>query len=225
MKRAAPFVLVVLLLSACNGWIIQPLPDNPPTPFMPFTQAPSVFTATPVVIGVFTASPTPHIDTPTPSATPFPAATNTATAIPPTFTATIASAPPTSAAPAIALVVLGCNTSIDVLHGMGEVTNAYVTLKNIGGTDLTNVTVTLLALDLGQQTHPDQTALVTTLPVGYQVTLKLTADTTYKKATPIQLEVSSDQGTFPREGAASCTDLGLFPPSANGLKTPVPIKP
>ena len=223
MKRAMPFILIALLLASCNGWIIQPLPGNPPTPFLPFTQQPSVFTATPVVIGVFTASPTPNVSTLTPSVTPFTTLTFTAQAA--TSTPTTTSTPPTSTAASIALVVLGCKTSVDLTHGMGEVTDAYVTLKNTGGIQLTNVKVTLLALDPGQQTHPDQTALITSLPIGYQVTMKLTADTTYKKATPIQVEVNSDQGLFPREGAASCTDIGLFAPSPSGLKTPAPITP
>ena len=222
MKRVTPFALIMVLLASCNGWIIQPLPGNAPTPFLPYTQAPSIFTATPMVLNP-TASPTPSINTLTPSLTPF--TTVTATAIPFTPTSTITNTPPTSTEPAIALVVLGCKTSVDILRGMGEVTDAYVTLKNTGGIELTNVKVTLLALDPGQQTHPDQTALIASLPIGYQVTLKLTADTTYKKATPIQVEVTSDQGLFPREGAASCTDIGLFAPNPSGLKTPVPITP
>lgn len=225
MKRAIPFILLALFLASCNGWIIQPLPGNPPTPFLPFTQAPNVFTATPVVIGVSTASPTPFINTLTPSLTPFVTITPTSTAFTPTFTPSATNTPPTSTAPAIALKVLGCKTSIDVLHGMGEVTDAYVVLKNTGGVQLTNVKATLLALDPGQQIHPDQSALVSALPIGYQVTLKLTADTTYRKETPIQVEVTSDQGLFPREGAASCTDIGLFAPNLSGLKTPVPATP
>lgn len=225
MKRVTPFILIALLLASCNGWIIQPLPGNPPTPFLPSTQQPSVFTATPVVIGVptLTASPTPNVIALTPSITPFVTLTNTAQAA--TSTPTTTSTPPTSTTAAITLVVVGCKTSFDASHGMGEVTDAYVTLKNTGGVELTNVKVTLLALDPGQQTHPDQTALITSLPIGYQVTMKLTADTTYKKATPIQVEVNSDQGLFPREGAASCTDIGLFAPVPSGLKTPVPITP
>lgn len=108
---------------------------------------------------------------------------------------------------------------------MGEVTNAYVTLKNTGGVHLTNIKVTLLALDPGQQVHPDQTVQIPALAIGYQVTLKMTADTTYQQATPIQVEVTSDQGLFPREGAASCRDIGLFAPNPSGLKTPVPATP
>jgi hypothetical protein len=131
---------------------------------------------------------------------------------------------PSSAAPAIGLSVLGCNTGIDITHGMGEVTNAYVTLKNTGGVELTSLQATLFALDEGR-VHPDKTVELTSLPIGYQVTVKLTVDSTYKQESPIQVEVTSDQGLFPREGAASCRDIGLFAPNPNGLKTPVPITP
>jgi len=127
--------------------------------------------------------------------------------------------------PAIALTVLGCNTSIDISHGMGEVTNAYVTLKNTGGVTLTNLKVTLLALDPGQQVHPDQTIELTSLTIGYQVTMKLTVDSTFRQDTPVQVEVTSDQGTFPREGSGSCRDIGLLAPNPGGLNTPVPITP
>jgi hypothetical protein len=108
---------------------------------------------------------------------------------------------------------------------MGEVTNAFVTLKNTGGVELTNIKTTLFALDEGQQEHPDKIVELTSLPVGYQVTLKLTVDSTYKQESPIQVEVTSDQGIFPREGLASCADIGLFAPNPNGLNTPVPNNP
>ncbi len=104
---------------------------------------------------------------------------------------------------------------------MGEVTNAFVTLRNTGGVELTNIKATLYALDEGR-VHPDKTAELTSLPVGYEVTVKLTVDSTYKEQSPIQVEVSSDQGLFPREGQASCTNIGLFAPNPAALKTPVP---
>jgi len=107
---------------------------------------------------------------------------------------------------------------------MGEVTNAYVTLTNTGNVALTNLRATLYALDEGRE-HPDKTVELTSLPIGYQVTIKLTVDSTYKKDTPIQVEVIADQGTFPREGLASCTDLGIFAPKPDGLNTPVPVNP
>jgi hypothetical protein len=213
MKKIILFILSAFLLSACNGWVIQPLPM--PTPFMPATVTPSIFTATPVIIGVTSVSVTPAIAT----ATPF--ATNTSVPIViPTDTSII---PPTSipGMPAIAIQVLGCNTSIDIMHGMGEVTNAFVTLKNTGNVELTNLRVTLFALDEGRE-HPDKTVELTSLPAGYQVSLKLTVDSTYKQESAIQVEVVSDQGAFPREGSPSCRDIGIFAPNPASLNTPAP---
>jgi hypothetical protein len=120
--------------------------------------------------------------------------------------------------------ILGCDTSIDVSHGMGEVTNAYVVLRNIGGTNLTNVNTTLRALDEGRE-HPDKTVEVSSLLAGYQVTLKLTVDSTYQEQTPIQIEVAADGGLFQRVGAESCEDIGLFAPNPSDLTTPMPNNP
>lgn len=210
MRKFILPVLLTFVLSSCNGWIIQPLPG--PTPFLPSTPTPSIFTPTPVVIGVTSASATPAL-----------IATNTNTPISidtetPSPVATLTSLP---LGPSITITVLGCNTSIDITHGMGEVTNAFVTLKNIGGVELTNLKVTLYALDEGR-VHPDKTVELTSLPIGYQVIVKLTVDSTYKQESPIQVEVVSDQDTFPREGSASCTDIGILAPRPEGLNTPVP---
>lgn len=221
MKKIIPAFLLAFLLTSCNGWIIQPIPYTPPTPFLPFTQTPSVFTATPVVIGAFTT--TPAVATLTPTTTSFPTFTpsNTPPGVVITNTSSATAQP---GAPAVSVIVLGCNTSIDITHGMGEVTNAFVTLKNTGGIELTNIKVTLFALDEGRE-HPDKTVELTSLPIGYQVTMKLTVDSTYQQETPIQVEVTSNQGIFPREGLASCRDIGLFAPNPSGLNTPVPVTP
>ena len=77
MKKITPVFLLAFLLSSCSGWIIQPLPYTPPTPFLPFTQTPSIFTATPIMIGVISA--TPVVATSTSSTTPFPTFTSTNT--------------------------------------------------------------------------------------------------------------------------------------------------
>jgi len=221
MKKTIPALLLMLTLASCNGWVIQPGP-NPPTPFLPPTNTPSIFTATPVVIGVSSSTPQIATSTPIATATSFvpPTSTSTATnAGAPTFTPT--NSTPT---PSILVEVLGCNTSIDVTHGMGEVTNAFVTLKNTGNVALTNLRATLNALDEGRE-HPDKTVEVTSLLVGYEVTLKLTVDSTYQEETPIQVEVTGDGGLFQRTGAASCRDIGLLAPDPDGLYTPVPGNP
>jgi len=230
MKKIIPAILVILLLSSCNGWIIQPLPNNQPTPFLPFTPTPFLYTQTPMIIGVTSVTSTPSVLTLTPTitTTPFPTFTNQptqTTSSAPTVTpspATITNTP--NGIPSVLVKVLGCNTSIDLVHGMGEVTNAFVTVTNTGGIELTNLKVTLYAYDEGRE-HPDKTVELTSLPIDYQVTFKLTVDSTYKQETPIQVETISNQGTFPREGLASCKDIGIFAPNPNGLNTPVPSVP
>jgi len=224
MKRIILLFLIALVATSCNGWIVQPLPYNPPTPFLLPTRTPAIFSPTPVIIGVTNASATPVASTTTITPTSLPTSTNmpsdTPTDVPQnTFTPTIE-----VETPALQIIVLGCNTSIDITHGMGEVTNAYVTLKNIGNVDLTNLLATLYALDEGRE-HPDKIQEITSLPVNYEVTLKLTVDSTYKEETPIQVEVTSDQRSFPREGLASCRDIGILAPNPNGLNTPVPSTP
>ncbi|HAV77691.1 MAG TPA: hypothetical protein DCX53_10100 [Anaerolineae bacterium] len=218
MKKIILLVLFAFVLTSCNGWSVQPLPYNQPTPFVLPTRTPFIASPTPVIIGLSS--------TPSPGITPtfFPTSTNMSSATPTdiplqTFT-------PTSLvnAPALNIVVLGCNTSIDITHGMGEVTNAFVTLKNIGNVDLTNLIATLYALDEGRE-HPDKIQEIPSLPIRYEVTLKMTVDSTYQQETPIQVEVSSDQKAFPREGLSSCRDIGLFAPKPEGISTPVPSNP
>jgi hypothetical protein len=215
MNKFGLLILMSALLASCNGWVIQPFPNNPPTPFLPPTRTPSIFTATPVVIGA-TATAIVFTSTPIDTATMSPTDTN----LPPSDTpiVTWTPAPPMRA---VSVEVLGCNTSIDVTHGMGEVTNAYVTLTTAGNVELTNLRVTLEALDEGRE-HPDKTLEVSVLPVGYEVTLKLTVDSTYRAETPIQVELTGDEGLFQRVGAESCRDIGLFAPDPASLNTPVP---
>lgn len=105
---------------------------------------------------------------------------------------------------------------------MGEVTNAFLTLKNNTGVDLTNVCATLIALDEGR-IHPDKTVCVPALAHGQQVTLKLTVDSTYKENTPIQVEIKSGEALLSRVGQDSCTEIGLFAPGPGSLLTPVAI--
>lgn len=219
MKKIIVVILMMLLLTSCNGWFFQPSPYNPPTPFLPPTNTPHILSPTPVVIGV--SSPTPALATNTPFTVP----TNTPLLF---FTATpaipIVTTAVTNPTLSVNVEVLGCNTSIDVTHGMGEVTNAFVTLKNSGNIDLTNLTTTLNALDEGR-VHPDKSVELTILPVGYQVTFKLTVDSTYREETPIQIEVAADGGLFQRVGADSCRDIGLLAPKPEGLMTPIPVNP
>ena len=219
MKKLLPFTFFILLsVTACDGWVYQ----IPTFPAPPPTITPSIHTPTPVfVTATITLAPATASPTETAVETFTPTSTETATAFTqaptPTNTATL---PPAS--PNIIVEVLGCNTSIDITHGMGEVTNAYATLKNNTGVDLTDVCTTLYALDEGR-IHPDKTVCVPALTHGQQVTLKLTADSTYRQNTPIQIEVKSGNSLLSRIGQESCTDIGLFAPKPGSLLTPVAI--
>jgi len=222
MKKTVPTILLILLMfliTSCNGWVIQP--GNPPTPFLPLTNTPSIFTATPVVI---IPSPTSTVQVSTSTSLPFITATTAPTQIPsdtPVIVFTQTSPP---SGPAVSVEILGCDTSIDVTHGMGEVTNAFVIVRNTGSVELTNLNTTLHALDEGRE-HPDKTVEVISLLAGYKVTLKLTVDSTYQEETPIQIEVTADGGLFQRVGAESCKNIGLLAPNPDGLTTPVPNNP
>jgi hypothetical protein len=223
MKKLIPLFVTIFLLTSCNGWFFQPSPYTPPTPFLPPTNTPSIVSPTPVVIGV--SSPTLVVATSTAlGGIPVTGNTNTPMVFAsdtPSVTASLTVSAPT---PAVSVEVLGCDTSIDVTHSMGEVTNAYVTLKNLGNVDLTNIEATLKALDEGR-VHPDKTVELTLLPVNYQVAIKLTVDSTYREETPIQIEVTADYGLFQRVGANSCRDIGIFAPKPESMLTPIPNTP
>ena len=224
MKKTYPVILIILampFLASCSGWVLERDPFGGPTPFLPPTNTPSIVTPTPVVI---VASPTATPQLPTSPSIPFITATTASTLIPsdtPIILPTDTSPP---SGPSVSVEILGCNTSIDVTHGMGEVTNAFVILRNTGIVELTNLSVTLHALDEGRE-HPDKTVEVASLLADFRVMLKLTVDSTYRAETPIQVEVRGDAGLFHRIGAESCRDIGLFAPNPGDLSTPVPDNP
>ncbi len=200
---------LLCILSACSGWPAEPYSYHPGTTSP--SSTPRIQTATPVVL-----SPTPQIMTPETST-----ATQTLTpgAPTPSETPTIELTP---TAASIKVDILGCDTSIDLLHGMGEVTNAYVTISNATGADLDSVCATLHGLDEARP-HPDKTKCVPTLPSGYQVTFKLTVDTTYKEATPIQVDVAAGDTLLARVGEPACEAIGVLLPTAGEMDKIKPI--
>ncbi len=118
--------------------------------------------------------------------------------------------------------ILGCNTSIDITHGMGEVTNAYVTISNVGTEELNNVCATLNAADEAR-VHPDKTKCVPYLPIRHQVTQKLTVDTTFQESTKIQVEITFGLGLLQRLAQDACPNLGIFVPDGKDLGVVKPI--
>lgn len=207
MKIYAFLILFLILLTACTGTNISVAAGTPQvTPSAP----PAIRSVTPLFVpsATLTASVPPDQWTPTETPTETPTASPT-----PTVTRT----------PSLLAEISGCNTSLDVLHGMGEVTNAYPLLQNVTGADLTNVCATLSASD-EDRTHPDKTVCIPSLPDGYQVVLKLTVDTGFQEDTSVQVSVTSTEGWMVSAAAESCRDIGLpgWVPEKAGELEPIP---
>jgi hypothetical protein len=168
-----------------------------------------VITATPLVVSPTTQSiPLTTTFTLVSTETPTPTATVTLTSVP---------------LPSVEVEILGCNTSIDILHSMGEVTNAYVTVKNNGDVDLPNTCSLLRAIDEDRE-HPDKKVCVPNLPIRNQITFKLTVDSAYQQDTIIQVDTSSNDLLLLRVDKQSCRDIGLFGgvPEDTGVVKPIP---
>ncbi len=212
MKKIPFFLILALLLSSCDLWKVapQPFPIQSPVP----TFTPAIITATSFII------PPPGLDfSPTPNGIITPTSTPLASTITPE--------PPTSTATqpivqAVAVDILGCNTSLDISHGMGEVTNAYVTIKNIGNVDLPNACALLRAIDEDRE-HPDKEVCVTNLPAQYQVTQKLTVDSQYQADTIIQVDVTTNGIILMRVDKQSCRDISVIggAPTDTGVVKPL----
>ena len=210
-------LLTALLLSACDAWNVAPQPFPVWTPIP--TRTPGVVTATPIIVfPSFTVSPTQAVQSLTPSFTPVPPSLTTTSSIVP-ITETFSPTPTSTPFAAVQIEILGCNTGLDVIHQMGEVTNAYVILRNTGTLDLPNACALLRAAD-EDRAHPDKSKCVSLLPAGYQVTFKLTVDSTYRVDTVIQVDASSDNNLLLRVDKSSCTNIDL---SAGGAPLDVGI--
>ena len=175
--------------TATQTWtpIIVPTATSRPTqtPLPSPTATPTIATPTnmpTIVVGTFTPTRTPTLTpsltaVPLPTGSPLPANINTA--------------------------VLGCELGFDLAHGMGEVTNAYVRVRNTGGIELTNVCAILNASNEGKL-HPDESHCFATLKPNYEVTTKLTADTTSGTPTSLDVAVTTNQGLTSNTPSAGC---------------------
>lgn len=218
MRTIVLFILLVLLLTGCGTWNVAPQPFPVWTPIP--SRTPSIFTPTPVVL-IPSLTSTAAISTVTPVSPPTDTPTFVPSLLPVTDTASLTFTPVPVAA--MQIEIIGCNTGFDLTHGMGEVTNAYVTLKNTGTVDLPNACGLLRAADEDRE-HPDKKACVPNLPVNYRVTLKLTVDSAYKQDTIIQVDGLSNDVVLLRIDKQSCTSLdvlGIGVPGDVGVVKPI----
>jgi len=220
MRRSSALFVLIFFLGACETFTVSPQPF-PVWTVIP-SRTPNIVTATPIILTLpFTETAVPGITVivpATPTNTEIPTATSTP--IPATGTATPILT--ITAVQSVVVNILGCDTSIDITHGMGEVTNSYVTVKNSGTVDLPNTCALLRAIDEDRE-HPDKQVCINNLPAQYQVTLKLTVDSTFKLNTAIQVDTTSNDVILLRVDKPSCTDIGLFggTPSDLGVVKPI----
>ena len=216
MKRLpAALALMAFALSACME--LDPVTAAPNPLAVTPSRLPNILSPTPILLYP-TASATSTLP---PSITP--SLTMEAT---PTATMTFSPSPTstsTNAPEPLAIQLLGCDTGFDLTHGMGEVTNAYVTLVNASGPDLTTVCATLSAADEGRL-HPDKMICVPSLPGGYLVTLKLTIDTTFQVDTIVNIAVASNEGILASAGGLACRDIGAFKPATETIGVLQPVQ-
>jgi len=220
MRRSSALFVLMFFLGACETFTVSPQPF-PVWTVIP-SRTPNIVTATPIILTLpFTETAVPGLTVivpATPTNTEIPTATSTP--IPATGTATPILT--ITAVQSVVVNILGCDTSIDITHGMGEVTNSYVTVKNSGTVDLPNTCALLRAIDEDRE-HPDKQVCINNLPAQYQVTLKLTVDSTFKLNTAIQVDTTSNDVILLRVDKPSCTDIGLFggTPSDLGVVKPI----
>ncbi len=223
MKRLIAAVLLTLILTSCDVFSVQPQPFPVWTPIP--TRTPGIVSPTPIIVIPTWTSTVLPTDTPgiivlTPVSPTVPP-TETFT---PTPTDTITPTPSPVVVQSVAVDILGCNTSIDITHGMGEVTNAYVTVKNTGTVDLPNTCSLLRAIDEDRE-HPDKKKCVDNLPAQNQVTFKLTVDSQYQVGTIIQVDTTSNDVILLRLDKQSCKDIGLLGGAPSDVGVVKPIQP
>ncbi len=223
MKKIFSPLFFIFILVACDSFGSVP-PLSAGGTLSP-SSTPAIVTATPIIFTPTFAKPlvpgVTEIVPVSPTSTEIPSPTATSTPVPPSETSTPIST--ATAVQSVAIDILGCDTSFDLIHGMGEVTNAYVTVKNTGTADLPNTCALLRAIDEDRE-HPDKQVCISNLPVQNQVTLKLTVDSTYKQSTIIQVDATSNEVILLRVDKPSCTDIGLFGGAPADLDVVKPIE-
>ena len=202
IKRLAGLFAMVIFALQAAGCGESPLQITPYDPQLSTALAAYTQTAKYVNSATFTL---------TPRFSPTSSRTMTRTARPTKTTSPTLTLSPTPSltdtpVPAVKLNVMiaTCDTGMDIFHKLGEVTNAYVMVQNVGNVDATAVQTTLSASD-EQKPHPDKSYLVQNLPAGEEIPLKLTVDTKEGTATSITVEVTSAEEVSARAEKASCS--------------------
>jgi len=100
----------------------------------------------------------------------------------------------------------GCDTSLDISNGLGEVTNAYINVGNGGNNSATDVLLTLSANDEHEE-HPDKYVLIDVIPSMEVVRVKMTVDTDSEIDTQLFFTAESREGATLVAEEPDCSDI------------------
>ncbi|GEM_PF-2052082 len=200
--------LCSLVCFACNPFALPPkTPQNKiETTSEATANQPTSFFSIPLLEGklnpFLTETPSP---TQTATLTLSPTNTPTMTLTPSaTYTATFTPTPTATKMPKLNVLFQTCDTGIDIFSGLGEVTNAYITVQNIGNQDAENVRITLAASD-EEKPHRDRQYIVPHLPPQYEISVKLTVDTQSRQDTVLTVHVSAENAVSEAVTKENCS--------------------
>jgi hypothetical protein len=184
-------LLLVLGFAALLSLINRP-PAEPPRELPPGVPTYTPTLTQPASLPFWRRATATYTITPTdlPTQTPVPSPTRTPTR---TFTPTSTATPTPVPAPQLNVLIATCDTGFDVLNRLGEVTNAYITVQNVGEITARDVLVVLSASD-EEQAHADRSYQIGYLPTGHEISLKLTVDTQTGVDTRITVTVTNPEG-------------------------------
>lgn len=96
------------------------------------------------------------------------------------------------AQPNLQVSITNCNPSVNILAGLGEVTDIYVSISNFGTGDAHNVQVTASASDEDRPYKNSQ--VIGTVSAGQTGSAKLTLDTQANVPSLVTVKVTSSEG-------------------------------
>jgi hypothetical protein len=195
IKRLAGWLGIIILGLQAAGCGVSPIQITPYNPAL--STALAAYTLTAKAAFSPTNTLTQHFS-PAPRRTFTPTKSPTRT-LSPTLTFTLTPRPVVK----LNVIIATCDTGVDIFHDLGEVTNAYVVVQNVGTAGATNVEATLKGSD-EQKPHPDKSYLVQNLPAGEEIPLKLSVDTKEGKATSISVAVTSAEEVSARASKSNC---------------------
>lgn len=151
-----------------------------------------------------TNTPLPPTETNTPTSTPTPTKSLTPT---PTFTSTPSPTPSSTPTPPpkLNIMIQSCDIGIDLLNNLGEVTNAYITVQNIGERDISDINMLLTAND-EQKPYAKRSFTLQYLPADYEITVKLTVDTESMVDTVLTFTLDAEPEVHEKITKEGCTN-------------------